>query len=111
MAPELNFPLMCENFQFSRKAIPYAKVLITGVTGHWQSINTLIQQNAQNWRLGRMSVIDRNIMRVAVFEMLYVDDVPVTVAINEAIEIAKTYSTEDAPPFINGILDAIRKTL
>lgn len=103
-----SLPVLCENFEANKKAIPYASVLVAGITEHWEQLNELIADNARNWRLDRMSIIDRNIIRLAVFEMCFRDDVPPRVAINEAIELAKQYCTEDAPAFINGILDAVQ---
>lgn len=102
-----SFPLLCENFEVNKKAIPYARDLLTGIAENWEQLNSLIVENSKNWRLDRMSIIDRNIIRIAVFEMCYQGDVPGRVAINEAIELAKQYCTEDAPSFINGILDAV----
>lgn len=103
------FELLCENFEVTKKSIPYARELIIGISENWEEINTLIHDNAANWRIDRMAVIDRNIMRIAVFEMCYKDDVPPSVAIDEAIEIAKQYCSDDAASFINGILDSISK--
>ena len=105
------FPLLCANFEVNQKAVPYARELVEGVVGQWEAINLLIQENAAHWRLERMSVIDRNIMRIAIFELCFREDVPASVTINEAIEVAKRFSTDDAPPFINGILDAVKKKL
>ena len=105
----LDFEEFCAHFQVNKKAIPYAKKLLDGVQGKREEINLLISRYAQNWRLERMSVIDRNILRLAVFELHYLDDVPTSVAINEAVEIAKRYSTDDSGPFINGILDALAR--
>jgi len=105
----LDFEEFCAHFQVNKKAIPYAKKLLDGVQGKKEEINQLISRYAENWRLERMSVIDRNILRLAVFELHYQDDVPTSVAINEAVEIAKRYSTDDSGPFINGILDGMAK--
>jgi N utilization substance protein B len=105
----LDFEEFCVHFQANKKAIPYAKKLLDGVQGKRDEINLLISRYAENWRLERMSVIDRNILRLAVFELHYQDDVPTSVAINEAVEIAKRYSTDDSGPFINGILDAMAR--
>ena len=105
----LDFEEFCVHFQVSKKAIPYAKKLLEGVQGKVEEINQLISRYAENWRLERMSAIDRNILRLAVFELHYQDDVPTSVAINEAVEISKRYSTDDSGPFINGILDAMAK--
>ena len=105
----LDFEEFCAHFQVNKKAIPYAKKLLSGVLEKGEVVNQLISKYAENWRLERMSVIDRNILRLAVFEMHFQDDVPATVAINEAVEIAKRYSTDDSGPFINGILDAMAR--
>ena len=105
----LDFADFCTHFQVNKKAIPYAKILLDGIQEKRQEINQLISRYAENWRLERMSLLDRNILRLAIFELNYQDDVPTSVAINEAVEIAKRYSTDDSGPFINGILDAMVK--
>jgi N utilization substance protein B len=82
--------------------------------GYWDNrerINTIIAENADNWRIDRMAIVDRNIMRIAVYEFLYEDDIPEKVSINEGIEIAKRYGGPESTQFINGILDAIKKKL
>lgn len=105
----LDFEEFCVHFQINKKTIPYARKLLNGVNEQKQAIDKLISRYAENWRLERMSVIDRNILRLAVFEMYYQNDVPVSVAINEAVEISKRYSTDDSGSFINGILDGITR--
>jgi N utilization substance protein B len=105
----LDFEEFCAHFQVNKKAIPYAKNLLNGVQEKREEINQLIIRYAENWRLERMSVIDRNILRLAVFELRYQEDVPTSVAINEAVEISKRYSTDESGSFINGILDAMVK--
>jgi len=105
----LVFEEFCAHFQVNKKSIPYAKKLLDGVQEKADAINQLISKYAENWRLERMSVIDRNILRLAVYEVYFQDDVPISVAINEAVEIAKRYSTDDSGPFINGILDSMAK--
>jgi N utilization substance protein B len=105
----LDFEEFCAHFQVNKKSIPYAKKLMDGVHEKGDVLNQLISKYAENWRLERMSLIDRNILRLAVYEVHFQNDVPVSVAINEAVEIAKRYSTDDYGPFINGILDAMAK--
>jgi N utilization substance protein B len=105
----LDFDEFCVHFQVNKKAIPYAKKLLAGIQEKGERIDQLISKHAENWRIERMSAIDRNILRLAVFEMFSQDDVPVSVAINEAVEIAKRYSTDESGSFINGILDALAK--
>ncbi|OGQ99434.1 MAG: transcription antitermination factor NusB [Deltaproteobacteria bacterium RIFOXYD12_FULL_55_16] len=106
-----NFPLLCENFEINKKAIPYGRELVYGITDKGEEIDAKIAESAVNWRVSRMSVLDRNIIRLATYELLYKEDVPPRVAIDEAIELAKRYCTEDSPAFINGILDTILKNI
>jgi N utilization substance protein B len=105
----LDFKDFCTHFQMNKKSMPYAKKLLDGIQVKGELIDELISKYAENWRLERMSVIDRNILRLAVNEMYFQEDVPVSVAINEAVEIAKRFSTDDSGSFINGILDAMAK--
>jgi N utilization substance protein B len=83
----------------------YARELILGCISHWQELNDKIQKLAKNWELPRMAVIDRTILRIALYELSYVQDTPPKVAIDEAIELGKKYSTANSGAFINGILD------
>jgi len=82
-----------------------AYLLVSGVLENRPEIDSIIENAAENWTLDRISVIDRNILRIAVFEMVFVPEIPYKVAINEAIEIAKRFSTDEAGRFINGVLD------
>jgi len=86
----------------------FTERLLQGVAAHEAEINALIKKYTQNWSPERIAVVDRNILRFAIFELLYLDDVPASVTINEAIEIAKTFGSEDSGKFVNGILDRIR---
>ena len=104
-----SFEQFCAHFQVNKKAIAYARTLLVGIHEKEKEIDQHISKHAENWRLERMSVVDRNILRLAVFELIYQKDIPASVAINEAVEIAKRYSTDDSGPFINGILDAMAK--
>ena len=85
----------------------YALDLIDGVQGHQADIDELIAKYADRWAIERMPVIDRNLVRMALFELLWRDDVPVAVAINEAVELAKSLSTDDSGRFVNGLLGKI----
>ncbi len=87
---------------------PFFLDLVHGVLAGMDEIDGLLNQYSKNWKLSRMSVVDRNIMRMAVFEILKREDIPATVSINEAVEIGKIYGTRESGPFINGILDRIR---
>ena len=87
----------------------HARKLVTGVWERKADFDALIDEKAVHWSLERMPGVDRNIMRVALFELRNCDDVPEKVAIDEAIEIAKTFGAKESPRFVNGILDAIRR--
>ena len=90
----------------------YAEALILGVAERREDIDAQLAATAENWALDRMPVVDRAILRLAVYEMLFVDDVPVSVAINEAVELAKAYGGEDdSSRFVNGVLGRIARTL
>ena len=82
--------------------------LAWGVTENLQAIDTKIAQYATNWQLKRMAVVDRNILRMGSFELMFRDDIPFKVSINEAVELAKKYSSPEASKFVNGILDKIK---
>lgn len=88
----------------------FSEEIIKGTYKHLPEINKLIRQCAKNWTLDRMAVVDRNVLRMAVYEILYRMDIPTSVTINEAIEIAKKYGTEDSGSFVNGILDSVART-
>ncbi len=83
--------------------------LVSGVIEKKEEIDTLLRRYTQNWDISRMAVVDRNILRLASFELLADPQTPISVIIDEAIEIAKTYSTEDSSKFVNGILDKIKQ--
>ena len=89
----------------------FANLLVQEAIHHLDDIDRLIAGRAENWRIERMAAVDRNILRLAVYEFLYESDTPKVVIINEALEIARRYSTYEATQFINGLLDAIRRHL
>lgn len=91
------------------RARQFAEELIRGVIANHQEIDPLITQHAENWDLERMGTVDRNVMRIAVYEMLHRDDIPPVVSINEAVELAKAFSSTESGKFVNGILDRIRQ--
>jgi len=90
------------------EARTYARHLVEGTLEAREQLDTTIQAVAQNWQIARMAVIDRNVLRLATFELLLCDDIPPNVAINEAIELGKRFSTAQSGSFINGILDKIK---
>lgn len=87
-------------------ASPFTRQITEGVQGHLEELDAVIASHAEGWDLDRIAPLERNIMRVALYEMRYSDEVPDEVAIDEAVEIAKKYSGTDAPGFVNGILGA-----
>ncbi|MBI4823321.1 MAG: transcription antitermination factor NusB [Nitrospirae bacterium] len=89
--------------------ISFCMDIVSGTMRNLKEIDSVIKNVAEHWVIERMAVVDRNILRAAVYELLYRDDIPPKVTINEAIEIAKKYSTEESSSFINGILDKISK--
>jgi N utilization substance protein B len=89
----------------------FADALAGGVAGSIAAIDPIIVDAAENWRIERMNVLDRLILRLAIYEFLHEPETPARVVINEALELARTFSSDDSVRFINGILDAVRKTL
>jgi N utilization substance protein B len=89
----------------------FADPLIRGTVEHLTELDATIAKHAKNWELHRFAAVDRNILRLAIFEMLYRDDIPPVVSINEAVDIAKKFSTQDSGKFVNGILDKIKGEL
>lgn len=87
----------------------FAEALSSGAVANVERIDALIGRHAENWRLDRMAVVDRNILRLATYEFLFDTETAKTIVINEAIEIARRFSAQESPQFINGILDSIRK--
>jgi N utilization substance protein B len=85
------------------------KRLVLGVLEHFQELDRLIEQYSEHWRLDRIDVIDRNILRLALFELIYCEEIPPKVTINEAIDLGKRFGSEDSGSFINGILDRVQK--
>jgi N utilization substance protein B len=92
-------------------ALEFATELVYRVVEHLGDIDRRIQTVSRNWRLERMSRVDRNVLRLAVGELCHAEDVPVKVAINEAVELAKRFGTTESPAFVNGILDRIAQEL
>ncbi len=92
-------------------AIEFAQQLVEGVVKNLAEIDGLIETHSHNWRLDRMDRIDRNVLRLAVFELRYRDDIPRKVSLNEAVELGKTFGTEGSSAFVNGLLDRVAMAL
>lgn len=113
--PELSPEDIDGFFDTIRPASPrvreFAKILASGVCEHREEIDTTIEVHTDNYRLDRVSAVDRSILRLAVYEILFREDIPNVVSINEAIEVAKRFGTEESGRFVNGILDHLHKVI
>ena len=101
--------LLHEKEQWASSVDPACRIL-AGVLEHRERIDDTIQEHAEHWSVSRMNLIDRNILRMAAYELLFCDEIPMKVSINEAIELAKIYGTPETKRFLNGILDRLAKT-
>ena len=99
------------NFVAPKAAKEFAASLVQGICEHKEELDKLIAGCSDNWSLGRMSRVDINILRLAVFEFLYCNDIPPKVTLNEAVDLGKTFGSENSGSFINGILDALNLQL
>lgn len=107
----LDFALesVLEEAELSQEAVDFCRALASGTLEKRAEIDEMLQRHTENWKLERMPSVDRNILRLAAYELLYCPEVPDKVAIDEAIELAKLYSDDKAPRFINSVLDKILK--
>ncbi|MEZ7892648.1 MAG: transcription antitermination factor NusB [Candidatus Wallbacteria bacterium] len=104
----IHYTLFVDEYEVD--VVNYATKLAAGTVKNLAEVDDIITRSADNWSIGRMATLDRNILRLSIYEMLYEEDVPKNVTINEAVEVAKTFSTEKSGEFVNGILDKISKT-
>jgi N utilization substance protein B len=109
MDPEEAMNLFWEHFPVEMEVREFCTQLVLGTLDRLAVIDELLSEASENWSLNRMSVVDRNILRLATYELLDRLDIPPSVSLNEAIEIAKKYSTPDAAMFINGVLDRVKR--
>ncbi len=93
----------------NRDAFYYARRLVDGVHGHLEEIDTALTRYAEHWKIHRMAVVDRNLLRLGLYELMFVREIPFPIIINEALEIVKEFSDQEGTQFLNGILDAARK--
>jgi transcription antitermination factor NusB len=100
-----------ENFTPSRSIRVFSRKLVCGVRENIKCLDSMIRRSSKNWRLERMSVVDRSILRLASYEILFMDDIPYKVSIDEAVELGKKFGTEESGGFINGVLDNILKNI
>jgi len=105
--PDEALQLYYECFDSPMELRPFCEELVRGVYHHQQDIDGMIASASEHWRLERMSIVDRNILRLALYEMLYCRSIPPKVSINEAIDLGKMYGSSESGSFINGILDHV----
>ena len=91
----------------SDPAVDFVRRLVVGVLSNLDEIDAMLAGHARHWRLDRMALVDRNILRIGAYELCYCPDIPPKVAINEAVELGKMFGSDDSPSFVNGILDAV----
>ncbi len=94
--------------KLTKSVKPFFLELVKGVNENYSKIDTLLNKYSKHWKISRMPVVDRNIMRIATYEFLQYSDIPYSVTINEAVEIGKKYGTRDSGAFINGVLDRMK---
>ncbi len=99
-----------EDLDTNKLDMEYIKKIVTGVNDNYEEINAIIEENSENWKVNRISKTNLAILRVAIYEILFSEDVPAKVAINEAIELSKSYSDEKSIAFVNAILDKAYKS-
>lgn len=106
---------ICRNFwsanQVGQEAREFAEELVKGTYAHREHIDSMIVSTIENWTLARLAAVDKAILRLATYELIHMDDIPPNVTINEAVELAKSYGTEESGRFVNGVLDRIRQKL
>ncbi|NQV50739.1 MAG: transcription antitermination factor NusB [Candidatus Marinimicrobia bacterium] len=101
------FDLLAVNTELSDDLLKFARELLNGIMAHRKEFDELIASKSRNWDIARIALIDRLILRMALTEFFYFNDIPPKVSMSEAIEIAKVFSTDESSSFVNGILDAI----
>lgn len=106
-----SFSRIIECFGHKQNGWEYARQIVLGVEKHKEEIDGMIQQCSEHWRLHRMACVDRNLLRLSVFELMFCPDIPKKVALNEAVELGKKYGSEDTGAFVNGVLDRVAACL
>jgi N utilization substance protein B len=109
--PEEVFSDLASQIEMDNSSKLFSRELFKKVIEHQKEIDELIKENVQHWDFSRIAVVDKNILRIGICELLYLDDIPIKVSLDEAIELAKKYSSEDSGSFVNGVLDAIAKKI
>lgn len=103
---EVSLNYFKDQFQLNEQTYSYSKTLVEGILENLEEVDLKIQSSSENWKISRMALVDLNILRIATYELIFLnEDLPPKVVINEALEMAKKYSTTDSASFINGVLD------
>ncbi|MCX7840722.1 MAG: transcription antitermination factor NusB [Anaerolineae bacterium] len=98
--------LLEDDKKLPAEGVTFAIELVNGVLAYSQQLDTIIQKHAPEWPVEQLAIVDRNILRMALYELQHIDDVPIKVAVNEAVELAKTFGSDTSPRFVNGVLGA-----
>jgi transcription antitermination protein NusB len=109
--PAEGLPLLAEHFEADMADLAFARELAEGAAARLPELDRLIEESSEHWSLGRMARVDLAILRLAAYELLARPDIPVSVTLNEAIELGKRYGTQETAPFLNGVLDRIARRL
>ena len=107
---EQGMKLFFRHHRIPAESQPFVAALVRGAVQHRSKIDDLLSKHTTNWSVNRMSIIDRNVLRLAVYELLFEEQTPPKVVINEAVELAKKFGAHDSGKFVNGVLDSIHKT-
>lgn len=99
----------CKIFPYQSDILEYARFLLSGISKEKRKLDGYIEKASEHWKLNRITYVDRSILRTAIYEMLFSSDVPPKVAIDEALELAKKFGTEESKDFVNGVLDRVLK--
>jgi transcription antitermination factor NusB len=105
--PAESFDLVSGNFGSAEASLPFSRQVVLGVCENREFLDARIRDASRHWRLERMSLVDRNILRIALYELLFLKDVPHKVSIDEAVELGKRYGGDESGAFVNGVLDHI----
>jgi transcription antitermination factor NusB len=105
--PSVVFDLICENFEARESIRDFSKKLVLGVWDKKKTLDKIISEASKNWRIERMARLDKSILRLAAFEIMFIEDIPPKVSLDEAVEIGKKFGGEDSGRYINGVLDNI----
>ncbi|MDX1777432.1 MAG: transcription antitermination factor NusB [Thermodesulfobacteriota bacterium] len=105
------FNLFWHNFKPSEDLKDFSQIIVQGVYHHIEEIDAIIEHYSEHWRLKRMSIVDRNVLRSAIFELMFCADVPTKVVLNEAVELGKKFGSNKSGSFVNGILDKVAHSI